>query len=111
MSDARNSYIYTAEGTSQSAFGYTQMFLRPKLTQNDLKLTEIGSQGTEASHRRALPNSRSATWRWRTSSKTSSGKTDELHTYVEAITEVKHDENSSTVFIGGDFMNLESSSR
>lgn len=110
MSDARNSYIYTTEGTSQSAFGYTQMFLRPKLTQNDLKLTEIGSQGTEASHRRALPNSRSATWRWRTSSKTSSGKTDELHTYVEAITEVKHDENSSTVFIGGDFMNLESSS-
>ena len=32
MSDSRNSYIYTNEGTTQSALGYTQMFLRPKLT-------------------------------------------------------------------------------
>lgn len=109
MSDSRNSYIYTNEGTTQSALGYTQMFLRPKLTQSDLKLTQIGVKGTEASQRRKLPNSRSATWRWRTSSATSSGKTDEMHTYVEAITEVKHDENSSTVFIGGDFKYLESS--
>ena len=109
MSDSRNSYIYTKEGTTQSALGYTQMFLRPKLTQSDLKLTQIGVKGTEASQRRKLPNSRSATWRWRTSSATSSGKTDEMHTYVEAITEVKHDENSSTVFIGGDFKYLESS--
>ncbi|WP_314682402.1 fibrinogen-like YCDxxxxGGGW domain-containing protein, partial [Rothia mucilaginosa] len=109
MSDSRNSYIYTNEGTTQSALGYTQMFLRPKLTQSDLKLTQIGVNGTEASQRRKLPNSRSATWRWRTSSATSSGKTDEMHTYVEAITEVKHDENSSTVFIGGDFKYLESS--
>ncbi len=110
MNDSKNSYIYSTDGAGERAFGYTQMFLRPKLTQADLGLSKIADGGTAASARRVLPNSRSATWRWRTSSNTFSGKTNEMNTYVEAITEVKHDDNSSTVFIGGDFDHLESSS-
>ena len=110
MTDAQNSYIYGKDGKSETSFGYTQMFLRPKLTQNDLNLGTIPDSGTQASARRALPNSRSADWRWRTSAKTSTGKTGEMNTYVEAITEVDHGNGTSSVFIGGDFEYLESSS-
>ena len=110
MTDARNSYIYGKESKGETSFGYTQMFLRPKLTQNDLHLGAIPDSGTQASARRALPSSRSADWRWRTSAKTASGKTTEMNTYVEAITEVDHGNGTSSVFIGGDFEYLESSS-
>ena len=109
MTDARNSYIYGKESKGETSFGYTQMFLRPKLTQNDLHLGAIPDSGTQASARRALPSSRSADWRWRTSAKTASGKTTEMNTYVEAITEVNHGNGTSSVFIGGDFEYLESS--
>lgn len=109
MTDARNSYIYGKESKGETSFGYTQMFLRPKLTQNDLHLGAIPDSGTQASARRALPSSRSADWRWRTSAKTASGKTGEMNTYVEAITEVDHGNGTSSVFIGGDFEYLESS--
>ena len=110
MTDAQNSYIYGKESNGETSFGYTQMFLRPKLTQNDLNLGAIPDSGTPASTRRALPNSRSADWRWRTSTKTFTGKSNEMNTYVEAITEVNHGNGTSSVFIGGDFMYLESSS-
>ena len=110
MTDAQNSYIYGKDGKGETSFGYTQMFLRPKLTQNDLNLGAIPDSGTPASTRRALPNSRSADWRWRTSTKTFTGKTGEMNTYVEAITEVNHGNGTSSVFIGGDFDYLESSS-
>ena len=109
ITDAQNSYIYGKESNGETYFGYTQMFLRPKLTQNDLHLGAIPDSGTQASARRALPSSRSATWRWRTSKNTSSGKTSEMNTYVEAITEVDHGNGTSSVFIGGDFEYLESS--
>ena len=109
ITDAQNSYIYGKESNGETSFGYTQMFLRPKLTQNDLNLGAIPDSGTQASARRALPSSRSADWRWRTSTKTFSGRSTEMNTYVEAITEVDHGNGSSSVFIGGDFMYLESS--
>ena len=109
ITDARNSYIYGKESNGEASFGYTQMFLRPKLTQNDLHLGAIPDSGTQASARRALPSSRSADWRWRTSAKTASRKTTEMNTYVEAITEVNHGNGTSSVFIGGDFEYLESS--
>ena len=110
MTDAQNSYIYSKDGKGETSFGYTQMFLRPKLTQNDLNLGAIPDSGTPASTRRALPNSRSADWRWRTSTRTFTGETNEMNTYVEAITEVDHGNGTSSVFIGGDFEYLESSS-
>ena len=44
MTDAQNSYIYGKDGKGETSFGYTQMFLRPKLTQNDLNLGAIPDQ-------------------------------------------------------------------
>ena len=110
LTDARNSYIYGKEGNGETSFGYTQMFLRPKLTQNNLNLGTIPDSGTPASARRALSSSRSATWRWRTSNSTASGKTTEMNTFVEAITEVDHGNGTSSVFLAGDFKHVESSS-
>ena len=110
ITDAQNSYIYGKDSKGETSFGYTQMFLRPKLTQNDLNLGAIPDSGTQASARRALPSSRSADWRWRTSTRTFTGETNEMNTYVEAITEVDHGNGTSSVFIGGDFEYLESSS-
>lgn len=49
ITDARNSYIYGKESNGEASFGYTQMFLRPKLTQNDLNLGAIPDSGTPAS--------------------------------------------------------------
>ncbi len=46
MTDAQNSYIYGKDGKGETSFGYTQMFLRPKLTQNDLNLGAIPDSGT-----------------------------------------------------------------
>ena len=45
MTDAQNSYIYGKDGKGETSFGYTQMFLRPKLTQNDLNLGAIPDSG------------------------------------------------------------------
>ena len=84
------------------------MFLRPKVTQNDLAakgLHAYGQQGAPASNRRALPNSYSEKWKWRTSADTGTGKKGEMNTQVEAITEV-----GGAVFTGGDFAYVESAS-
>lgn len=74
------------------------MFLRPKLTQADLNLSDYADAGASGSTRRALPNSYSAKVTWRTSDTTGTGTLGELNTYVQAITQV-----GNTVFTGGDF--------
>ena len=103
-----SAYIYRPANDYSTPLVFTQIFLRPKVTQNDLAakgLHDYGQQGAEASNRRALPNSYSEKWKWRTSRTTGTGKTGEMNTQVEAITEV-----SGAVFTGGDFAYVESAS-
>ena len=103
-----SAYIYRPADDSTTPLVFTQMFLRPKVTQNDLVakgLHDYGQQGAAASNRRALPNSYSEKWKWRTSADTGTGKNGELNTQVEAITEV-----GGAVFTGGDFAYVESAS-
>ena len=103
-----SSYIYRPANDHSTPLVFTQIFLRPKLTQNDLAakgLHDYGQQGAEASNRRALPNSYSEKWKWRTSKTTGTGKNGEMNTQVEAITEV-----GGAVFTGGDFAYVESAS-
>lgn len=97
-----DSYIYQKRGSAGYSMPFTQVFLRPKLTQNDLHFSQIGS-GSAASNRRALPNSYTMPVRWRTSEQTGTGKKNEMNTYVQAITQV-----GDTVFTGGDFKYVES---
>jgi len=103
-----SAYIYRPANDYSTPLVFTQIFLRPKVTQNDLAakgLHDYGQQGAEASNRRALPNSYSEKWKWRTSRTTGTGKTGEMNTQVEAITEV-----GGAVFTGGDFAYVESAS-
>lgn len=103
-----SAYIYRPANDYSTPLVFTQIFLRPKVTQNDLAakgLHDYGQQGAEASNRRALPNSYSEKWKWRTSRTTGTGKNGEMNTQVEAITEV-----GGAVFTGGDFAYVESAS-
>ena len=100
--DRADSYIYKKRGSAGYSIPFTQVFLRPKLTQRDLNFSQIGS-GSAASSRRALPNSYTMPVRWRTSEQTGTGKKNEMNTYVQTITQV-----GDTVFTGGDFKYVES---
>ena len=104
----QSSYIYRPANDSNPPLVFTQMFLRPQVTQSDLVakgLRAYGQQGAAASDRRALPNSYSEKWKWRTSADTGTGKNGEMNTQVEAITEA-----GGAVFTGGDFAYVESAS-
>ena len=101
--ESADSYIYQKAGTVGHSMPFTQVYLRPQLTQKDLSFNLLGANGSTASARRALPNSYSMPVTWRTAEKTYSGKINEMNTYVQAITQV-----GDTVFTGGDFAYLES---
>ncbi len=100
---ASNSYLYRPSGSNATPFAFTQVYLRPKLTQQNMGAQAIGDNGTTASNRRALPKSGSMPWKWRTSDRSGTGNVNEMNTYVQAITQV-----GDTVFTGGDFAYLES---
>ena len=100
---ASNSYLYRPSGSNATPFAFTQVYLRPKLTQQNMGAQAIGDNGTAASNRRALPKSGSMPWKWRTSDKSGTGNVNEMNTDVQAITQV-----GDTVFTGGDFAYLES---
>ena len=100
---ASNSYLYRPSGSNATPFAFTQVYLRPKLTQQNMGAQAIGDNGTAASNRRALPKSGSMPWKWRTSDKSGTGNVNEMNTYVQAITQV-----GDTVFTGGDFKYVES---
>ncbi|MGV3017415.1 fibrinogen-like YCDxxxxGGGW domain-containing protein [Rothia sp. 88186D007BW] len=95
---ANNESTHLWSKTGPGALPFSQVYLRPKLTQADLNLTNYTDTGVTGSTRRALPNSYSAKVTWRTSEATGTGRRSELNTYVQAITQV-----GDTVFTGGDF--------
>ncbi|MEX3611250.1 fibrinogen-like YCDxxxxGGGW domain-containing protein [Rothia sp. LK2588] len=98
-----DSYLWSAQGNYAQAF--TQVFVRPKLTQDNAGFAAIGDNGLAAEAKRQLPNSYSAPMRWRTSTESGTGVESEMNTRVQAISEV-----NGTVFTGGDFKNVVSAS-
>lgn len=101
-STSASSYLWSATEGGGSAIPFSQMFMRPELTQADVSSTKIPDAGTVASTRRALPNSYSEPVSWRTSEETASGVRNEMHTFVQAIDQV-----GDTVFTAGDFKYVE----
>ncbi|MDY3048274.1 MAG: fibrinogen-like YCDxxxxGGGW domain-containing protein [Rothia sp. (in: high G+C Gram-positive bacteria)] len=97
-----NSTTHLWSQTGGSAVPFAQTYLRPKLTQADLKLSDYANSGQGASNRRGLPNSYSQKVTWRTSDATGTGTYSELNTYVQAMDQV-----GNTVFTGGDFAYVE----
>ncbi|WP_326503500.1 fibrinogen-like YCDxxxxGGGW domain-containing protein [Rothia nasimurium] len=99
--DTATSYLWSRPAAGY-AIPFTQVYLRPKLTQKDLNLTEIAASGTEASSQRVLPASFSSRVTWRTSLDSGTGATGELNTRVQAINQL-----GDTVYTGGDFAFVE----
>ncbi|GAA1746365.1 hypothetical protein GCM10009794_09530 [Rothia terrae] len=104
-SNSASSYLWSNTNGAGSPMAFTQVYMRPQLTQADLGTQQIADTGAAGSSKRALPNSYSAAWKWRTSEQTGSGATGEMNTYIQAFTQV-----GNTVFTGGDFKNLNSKS-
>ena len=98
-----NSYLWSPSGSSP--MGFTQVFIRPKINQNDASFAQIPDSGLAAEDNRQLPNSYTASMRWRTSTESGTGVVGELNTRVQAIAQV-----GNTVFTGGDFKNVVSAS-
>lgn len=99
--DTATSYLWSPRGVGY-AIPFTQVFVRPKLTQADLNLADIADSGTAAATERALPASFSSRVTWRTSPNSGTGSTSELNTRVQAINQL-----GDTVFTGGDFAYVE----
>ncbi|WP_237200540.1 fibrinogen-like YCDxxxxGGGW domain-containing protein [Rothia nasimurium] len=97
-----DSYIWSNTTGLGNAIPFTQVFMRPQITQADLNLTDIADSGLEGRTQRALPANYSSKVLWRTSDVTATGKTGELNTFVQAFTQV-----GNTVFTGGDFAYVE----
>lgn len=95
-----NSYLYSKTGSAPMPF--TQVYIRPHLTQADLHFDAVGAEGTAEKTQPNLPSNYSDAWKWRTSEETASGNVNEMNTYIQAITEV-----DGIVFTGGDFKYLE----
>ncbi len=102
-SNSSTSYLWSNTNGGTSPMAFTQVYMRPQLTQADLGTRQIADTGAAGSSKRALPNSYSTAWKWRTSEQTGSGATGEMNTYVQAFTQV-----GNTVFTGGDFKSLNS---
>ncbi|QNV40004.1 fibrinogen [Rothia amarae] len=83
-----DSHIWLSKGKRTMPF--TQMYLRPKLT-----------SPVKPEARKDVPKSLTMPMLWRTSEQTATGVVSEMHSYVQAITQV-----SDTVFVGGDYKNL-----
>lgn len=98
-----NSYLWSPSGSAP--MGFTQVFIRPKINQNDAGFAQIPDSGLAAEDNRQLPNSYTASMRWRTSMESGTGVVGELNTRVQAIAQV-----GNTVFTGGDFKNVVSAS-
>lgn len=99
-STSASSYLW-APTSSSAPMAFTQVFIRPKIDKNDVGFTAIGDNGLAAENNRQLPNSYSASMRWRTSEDSGTGVVSELNTRVQAIAQV-----GNTVFTGGDFKNV-----
>ncbi|MDY6050940.1 MAG: fibrinogen-like YCDxxxxGGGW domain-containing protein, partial [Rothia sp. (in: high G+C Gram-positive bacteria)] len=99
--DTPTSYLWSPP-LAGYAIPFTQVFVRPKLTQADLKLTDIADSGTAEATKRALPASFSSRVLWRTSANSGTGMLGELNTRVQAINQL-----GETVYTGGDFAFVE----
>lgn len=100
-SSAADSYLWS-QGTQGYAIPFTQVYLRPQITQADFNLTAYSQEGTAEVTQRSLPSSFSSKVTWRTSPTSGTGRYTEMNTRVQAINQL-----GDTVFTGGDFEYVE----
>jgi hypothetical protein len=92
-----SSYLWSATATTGNARPFTQMFLRPKLTQADVTFTAVGDSGTPGYAQRQLPQSAAQSTVWGVNG-LANGRTGELNVEVQDFTQ-----SGDTVYVAGNF--------
>ncbi|WP_253864324.1 fibrinogen-like YCDxxxxGGGW domain-containing protein [Prauserella halophila] len=100
-SNSADSYLWSETDGAGHARPFTQIYLRPKLTQDDLDYTEIAEQGTAPSERRPLLQSGAEPQEWGVTGRATSNTNEH---YTEART---FGQSGDTVFVGGNFRNVQ----
>ena len=96
-SNTSTTYLWTPTAGGKGAIPFTQMYLRPKVTQQAFTGKAIPDSGTAAAAQRALPNSGAEPTKWGAVER-ADGQGEEMNTEVQAFEQI-----GSTVFAGGNF--------
>ncbi|MFI7579587.1 fibrinogen-like YCDxxxxGGGW domain-containing protein [Kocuria kalidii] len=96
-SSSNTSYLWTPAEGGPGALPFTQMYLRPKVTQEAFDGKAIPNTGTAAVAQRALPQSGAEPTTWGAVER-ADGLGGEMNTEVQALEQI-----GSTVFTGGNF--------
>ncbi|MEX5236780.1 fibrinogen-like YCDxxxxGGGW domain-containing protein [Kocuria arenosa] len=96
-SSTSTTYLWTPTAGGKGAIPFTQMYLRPKVTQQAFSGKAVPDSGTAAIAQRALPNSGAEPTKWGAVER-ADGQGEEMNTEVQAFEQI-----GSTVFAGGNF--------
>ncbi|MEX5306129.1 fibrinogen-like YCDxxxxGGGW domain-containing protein [Kocuria sp. CPCC 205258] len=96
-SPSSTSYLWTRTEGGRGAMPFTQMYLRPKVTQNAFAGKAIPETGTAAAAQRALPQNGAEPTQWGAVER-ADGQQGELNTEVQVFEQI-----GNTVFAGGNF--------
>ncbi|MGK7223266.1 fibrinogen-like YCDxxxxGGGW domain-containing protein [Kocuria flava] len=103
-SNTSTTYHWTPAAGGKGAIPFTQMYVRPKVTQQAFEGKAIPAAGTPAAAQRALPNSGAEPTTWGAVER-ADGQDGEMNTEVQALEQI-----GSTVFAGGNFKAMQKSS-
>ncbi|MFI7743536.1 fibrinogen-like YCDxxxxGGGW domain-containing protein [Kocuria rhizosphaericola] len=96
-SNTATTYLWSPATGGKGAMPFTQMYLRPKVTQQAFTGKAVPDTGTAAIAQRALPNSGAEPTKWGAVER-ADGQDGEMNTEVQALEQI-----GSTVFTGGNF--------
>ena len=97
---AADSYLW-AQNSTTGAIAFSQVFVRPQVSQEDFAGQDFPASGTEARQQRWLPDSGAEPTTWGGVGR-ADGRSGELNTEVQAFAE-----NSGSVFTGGNFARMQ----
>lgn len=92
-----SSFVWSATATAGNARPFTQMYLRPKLTQSNLTFATAGDSGTPGYAQRPLPENGAQRTVWGVTG-LANGRGGELNTEVQDFAQI-----GNTVYVGGNF--------
>ncbi|MFC9333907.1 fibrinogen-like YCDxxxxGGGW domain-containing protein [Arthrobacter sp. NPDC057009] len=92
-----SSHVWSATATAGNARPFTQMYLRPRLTQADITFTPVGDAGTPGFSQRPLPQNGAQPTVWGVTG-LANGRGGEMNTEVQDFAQI-----GNTVFVGGNF--------
>ncbi|MEX5270613.1 fibrinogen-like YCDxxxxGGGW domain-containing protein [Kocuria sabuli] len=96
-SNTSTTYLWSPATGGKGAMPFTQMYLRPKITQQAFDGKAIPDAGTAAVAQRALPESGAQPTKWGAVER-ADGQSGEMNTEVQALEQI-----GNTVFTGGNF--------